>query len=238
MSDTIAKHLVLALCLLFGVASAQAAEPRDRNDVAMPKTPTELKAFYDWDGNLVVHAVGIQKGDPRLIEAERYVMTHVKPFINDAIIVDALKARNSEMNKLHQRQLDTLDIAWLDRTDPYLIDSRMNNKASDWLRKKVDELNGGPGGAKVGPIEEIFVNDDIGFNVAETDLTHDMNQGDETKYWKSVGNGPDGMVAEKIGPDGGFPHISQVSVAIKDPATGQSVGFATIGINIDRLPKK
>lgn len=232
------KYTTISLLLLIGVASAQAAEPRDRMDVTMPKSPTELKAFYDWDGNLVVDAAGSQKGDPRLIEAARYVMTHVKPFINDPIIVDAAKARNAEMNKLHQRQLDTLDIAWLDRTDPYLIDSRMSNKASEWLRKKVDALNGGPGGAKAGPIEEIFVCDDIGFNVGETDLTHDMNQGDETKYWKSVGNGPDGIVAEKVGPDGGFPHISQVSIAIKDPATGQSVGFATIGINIDKLPKK
>ena len=106
------------------------------------------------------------------------------------------------------------------------------------LRKKVDELNGAPGGAKAGPIQEIFVCDEFGFNVAETDPTHDMNQGDETKYWKSVGNGPDGVVAEKVGPDGGFPNISQVSIAIKDPATGQSVGFATIGINVDKLPKK
>jgi hypothetical protein len=235
---TVTKYAAAALCVLFGVASAQAAEPRSRKDVAMPKNPTELKAFYDWDGNLVMNAVGDQKGDSRQAAAARYVLKHVKPFINDAMIVNAVKARNTEMNKLRQRQLDTLDIAWLDRTDPYLIDSRQNNKVSDWLRKKVDELNGGSGGAKVGPIEEIFVNDDIGFNVAETDLTHDMNQGDETKYWKSVGNGPNGLVAEKIGEDGGFPHISQVSIAIKDPATGQSVGFATIGINVDKLPKE
>jgi hypothetical protein len=233
----VTKYSAIALCVLFGVASVQAAEPRDRKDVSMPKNPTELKAFYDWDGNLVMNAVGDQKGDPRQAAAARYVITHVKPFINDAMIVDLVKTRDTEMHKLHQRQLDTLDIAWLDRTDPYLIDSRQNNKVSDLLRKKVDELNGGPGGAKVGPVEEIFVNDIMGFNVAETDLTHDMNQGDETKYWKSIGNGPNGLVAEKVGKDDIFPHISQVSIAIKDSATGQSVGFATIGINVDKLPK-
>ena len=235
---SVAKYTVVALCVLFGVVSAQAAEPSGRKDVAVPKNPTELKAFYDWDGNLVLNAVGNENGDSRLAEAAHYVMTRVMPFMNDPIIVDAIKARNVEMSKLKQQQLDLLDIAWLDRTDPYLIESRMNNKASDWLRKKVDELNGGPGGAKVGPIQEIFACDEFGFNVAETDPTHDMNQGDETKYWKSVGNGPNGVVAEKIGPDGGFPNISQVSIAIKDPATGQSVGFATIGINVDKLPKK
>lgn len=232
------KYTAIVLCVLSGVASAQAAEPGDRMNVAVPKNPPELKAFYDWDGNYVVHAVGEAKGDPRQVAAAEYVVKHVKPFINDAMIVSAVKARNAEMHKLRQQQLDQMDIVWLDRTDPYLIDSRMNNKLSEWLRKKENEVNGGPGGAKVGPVQEIFVNDDLGFNVAETDLTHDMNQGDETKYWKSVGNGPDGMVAEKVHKDDIFPHISQVSIAIKDPATGQSIGFATIGINVDKLPKE
>lgn len=209
-----------ALVALFEVASAEAAE---------------LKPFYDVDGNLVLNVVGNQKGDPRLVEVEQYVMAHIKPFINDGVLVNVIKERNVEMNKLHQRQLDTLDIAWLDRSDPYIIDSRMHNKASDWLREKVNGLNGGQ---KVGPIEEIFVFDDKGFNVAETDLTHDMNQGDETKYWKSFGSGPDGVVIEAIAPDGGFPHISQVSFAINDPATGKAIGAATIGINYDHLPKQ
>lgn len=231
------KCAAVALLVVFGAASAHAAEPRDRKDVAQNGSFTELKSFYDWDGNLVLNVSAAHNGDPRQLAAAEYVMKHVKPLLNNAMVVDAIKARNAEMNKLHQRQLDTLDIAWLDRTDPYLMDSRQNNKVSDWLRKQVDQLNGGQGGAKVGPVEEIFVNDDIGFNVAETDLTHDMNQGDETKYWKSVGSGPDGIVAEKVGKDDIFPHISQVSLAIKDPATGQSVGFATVGINVDKLPK-
>ena len=119
---TIVKYGTVVLLVLFGAVSAQAAEPSGRKDIAVAKNPTELKAFYDWDGNLVLNAVGNEKGDPRLAEAAHYVITHVKPFLNGAVIVDAVKARNAEMSKLKQQQLDLLDIAWLDRTDPYLIE--------------------------------------------------------------------------------------------------------------------
>jgi hypothetical protein len=140
-----------------------------------------------------------------------------------------ISAQNAETKKLKQAQIDTLDIAWLERSDHYLIDARMNNELSVFLRKKRDEDKA--------VIQEIFVVDYKGLNVGETDLTQDYIQGDETKYWKSYGSGPDGMVVEKIAPNGGLPNVSQVSFAIKDPSSDKPIGAMTVGINYDGLSK-
>jgi hypothetical protein len=82
----------------------------------------------------------------------------------------------------------------------------------------------------------MFVMDYRGLNVAQTDLTQDYNQGDEAKYWRSYQEGPDAIFVDKVGKDGGR-NVSQVSLSIKDPATGNAIGAVTIGIDVDRLPK-
>jgi hypothetical protein len=105
----------------------------------------------------------------------------------------------------------------------------MGNELSTLLRKKRDEMKD--------VVMEIFVYDYKGLNVGQTDLTEDYNQGDETKFWKSFSSGPDGLVVEKIKPDGGRPHISQASLAIKDPESGKAIGAMTIGVDYDGLAK-
>ena len=186
-------------------------------------------AQYDWEGNLISGIAMSSTGDPRLIEVADYVNSHIKPWLNDPLIIKMINAQNAETKKLKQTQIDTLDIAWLERSDHFLIDARMNNELSTFLRNKRD--------ADKDVIQEIFVYDYKGMNVGETDLTQDYVQGDETKFWKSFGSGPDGMVVEKIAPNGGLPNVSQVSFAIKDPSTDKPIGAVTIGINYDGLSK-
>jgi hypothetical protein len=82
---------------------------------------------------------------------------------------------------------------------------------------------------------EIFVFDKKGLNVGETDLTEDYVQGDEAKFWKTYGVGPNAMFVDKVGPDGGKPHICQVSLTIKDPGTGKALGAMTVGVDTDQL---
>lgn len=122
--------------------------------------------------------------------------------------------------------IDKADIAWTDRSDKKLIDSKMNNEISTFLRTKKEGGNG--------VIFEILIFDNKGLNVGETDLTQDYNQGDEAKYWKTFGVGPDAIFVDKVGKDGGR-NISQASLAIKDPKTGAAIGAVTVGIDVDKL---
>jgi hypothetical protein len=165
--------------------------------------------------------------DARLKKVEDYVVANIKPWLGDPKVVDAVKAQNVADSKLKSADIDKMDIGWLERTDKKLIDSRMNNDLSTFLRKKKETLGN--------VVLEIFAFDNKGLNVGQTDLTEDYNQGDEAKYWKTYGIGPDAIFVDKIGPDGGKPNISQASLTIKDPASGQAIGAVTVGIDVDQM---
>ncbi len=165
--------------------------------------------------------------DARLKKVEDYVVANIKPWLGDPKVVDAVKAQNVADSKLKSADIDRMDIGWLERTDKKLIDSRMNNDLSTLLRKKKEALGN--------VVLEIFAFDNKGLNVGQTDLTEDYNQGDEAKYWKTYGVGPDAIFVDKIGPDGGKPNISQASLTIKDPASGQAIGAVTVGIDVDQM---
>jgi hypothetical protein len=159
--------------------------------------------------------------------AHDYVVAKVKPWLSDKVLVDAINARNAETSKIKTAQLDQMDIDWIKRSDKKLIDSRMHNAASDFLRAKRD--------ASKGAILEMFIFDKKGLNVAQTNMTGDFMQGDEAKYWKSYGAGPDAIFVDDVGPDGGKPHVGDVSVTIKDPKTGKKIGAITVTLDTDKL---
>lgn len=165
--------------------------------------------------------------DAQLVgQLTHYVQTNVKPWISDPIIVDAIKKQNVETSKLKDIDINKLDISWMDRSNKELIDSKMNNPVSTFLRNKKSAAND--------VIFEIFVFDKRGLNVGQTNMTQDYNQGDEAKYWKTFQVGPDAMFIDKVGKDNGR-NVSQVSLTIKDPATGEAIGAMTVGIDVDKL---
>jgi hypothetical protein len=155
-----------------------------------------------------------------------YVVTNVKPWLSDPVVVNAIKAQNIEYANLKNYEINKLDNSWIDRSDKKLIDSKMNNELSTFLKKKKETANG--------VIFEIFVFDAKGLNVGETDLTQDFNQGDEAKYWKTYQVGPDAIFVDKVENDGGKT-VSQASLTIKDPSTGKAIGAVTVGIDVDKL---
>jgi hypothetical protein len=163
---------------------------------------------------------------PHVKRVTAYALANIKPFLSDPVVVNAVKAQNAANAKLKSYEINKLDNGWMDRSAKELIDSKMNNELSTFLRKKKEAANG--------VIFEIFVVDEKGLNVGETDLTQDYNQGDEAKYWKSYGAGPDAIWVDKVGKDGGK-NVSQVSLTIKDPATGKAIGAVTVGIDVDKL---
>ena len=155
-----------------------------------------------------------------------YVVANVKPWLSDPVVVNAVKAQNIAYSNLKNLEINKLDIGWIERSNKELIDSKMNNELSTFLRKKKEAGNG--------VIFEIFVFDNKGLNVGQTDLTQDFNQGDEAKYWKTYQVGPDAIFVDKVEKDHDK-NISQASLTIKDPATGQAIGAVTVGVDVDKL---
>jgi hypothetical protein len=85
------------------------------------------------------------------------VVANVKPWLSDPIVVNAVKAQNAESAKLTNYQINKLDNGWIDRSDKQLIDSKMNNGLSAFLKKKKEVGSG--------VIFEIFVFDKKVLNV-------------------------------------------------------------------------
>ncbi len=184
-----------------------------------------------WRLAAVAAVVALELGTANAQEAHvsavtQYVVANVKPWLSDSIVVKAVVEENATNAKLTSYEINKLDNGWMDRSNKQLIDSKMNNELSNFLRGKKE--------AASGVVFEIFVFDNKDLNVGETDLTQDYNQGDEAKYWKSYGAGPDAIFVDKVSKDGGR-NISQASLTIKDPATGKAIGAVTVGIDVDKL---
>jgi uncharacterized protein YcfL len=174
----------------------------------------------------VFGASGALAEEPHVNAVTKYVVANIKPWLSHPLVVNAVKSQNIANAGLTNLEINKLDIGWIERTDKKLIESKANNELSAFLKKKKEAGNG--------VIFEIFVFDAKGLNVGQTDLTQDFNQGDEAKYWKTYGVGPDAIFVDKVAKDGGK-NISQASLTIKDPATGKAIGAVTVGIDVDRL---
>ena len=220
--------------LLPGTSCQELVEAVSRNVVNQSRSfnqeDTEMSRLSKWV--VVIASLIFGLGNATAQDAQltrrltKYVQTNVKPWLSDPVVVDSIKKQNIETAKLKDIDINKLDIVWMDRSNKELIDSKMNNALSTFLTKKKEAANG--------VIFEIFVFDNRGLNVGQTDMTQDYNQGDEAKYWKSFQVGPNAIFVDKVGKDKGR-NVSQVSLTIKDPSTGKAIGAITVGIDVDKL---
>jgi hypothetical protein len=159
-----------------------------------------------------------------------YVNANVKPWLSDPAIVDAVKAQNAANAALDQAGIDALDQKWraeVEADSHPMIDAVLANAISTFLKSKQD----GSGGT----ITEVFVTDAKGLNVGQSDVTSDYWQGDEDKFTKSFGAGPDALFVDAAEKDESTQMLqSQASMTIVDE-TGRPIGAITIGVNLDQL---
>lgn len=160
-----------------------------------------------------------------------FIEENVRPWLSDPALVDAVKAQNAANAALTQADVDALDQKWRAETESDakpMIDGVLASPLSAFLKSKQE--------ASGDLITEVFVTDNKGLNVGQSDVTSDYWQGDEAKWSKSFGAGPDGLFVDEAEKDESTQMLqSQASVAIKDPASGEAIGAVTVGINLDAL---
>lgn len=158
-----------------------------------------------------------------------YVNTKVT-WLKDPAIISAVKAQNAKNAALTEADILALDKKWraeVDAADKPTINAVLNNSASAFLKEKQ--------AASSGVISEVFVMDNKGLNVAQSDVTSDYWQGDEAKFQKSFGAGKDAIFVDGVEKDESTQALqSQVSMTLVDE-TGAPIGAVTIGINVDAL---
>ncbi|MBB5662662.1 hypothetical protein GGE68_000834 [Rhizobium leguminosarum] len=168
--------------------------------------------------------------DAKLAPISDYVTSDIKPWLNDPVIIEAIKAQNAANANLGQADIDALDKKWraeVDGSDHSMIDGVLGNALSKFLQEKKAASNG--------KIAEIFVMDAKGLNVGQSDPTSDYWQGDEGKFQKSFGAGKDAVFVDEIEKDESTQALqSQASVTISDDK-GTPIGAITVGVNVDAL---
>ncbi len=157
----------------------------------------------------------------------------IKSWVADATVIDAVRAQNKKNAGLSQDQIDKLDKQWRAETKASskpLIDSVLATVLSKHLKGVKDK------GA--GLFTEIFVMDDKGLNVGQSDVTSDYWQGDEGKWKKTFLAGPNAVFVDEVEFDESTQtYQAQISVSIADPDTGKVIGSITVGVNIELLQK-
>lgn len=159
-----------------------------------------------------------------------FVESDIMPWLSEAVVVDAVKAQNEKHASITEADIDKLDKEWRAQAKAGggdMIDAALGNDLSKFLKSKKE----GAGGK----ISEIFVMDNKGLNVGQSDVTSDYMQGDEAKWQKSYGAGPGAVFVDEIEfDDSSQAFQSQVSVTIVD-GSGAAIGAITIGVNVEEL---
>lgn len=155
----------------------------------------------------------------------------VKAWATDPVVIAAINAQNTAHASLGQADIDGMDKAWRGEVKGgggAMTAKTLGNSLSAYLKKIK--------AASAGLYTEIFVMDNKGLNVGQSDLTSDYWQGDEAKWQKTYSVGPDALHIGKISTDESSQALqSQLSMAISDPATGKVIGAITVGVNVEQL---
>lgn len=164
-------------------------------------------------------------------ELEGLTTGKIAEVLSSGVVVAAVKAQNKVTASYDQSKIDDLDRTWRAETDSYdqpMIDEVLENDLSGYLMDAQDSSDG--------LFTEIFVMDAKGLNVGQSDVTSDYWQGDEAKWKDTFGNGPGSVLIGELEQDESTQQLqSQVSVTLVDPQTGDVIGAATFGVNIEKL---
>jgi hypothetical protein len=161
------------------------------------------------------------------------VKNQIKGWTTSPAIVAAINTQNGKHAALSQANIDALDKKWRAETK-----SSAKPMINEMLGRDTSKELAGYKNESAGLFTEIFVMDNKGLNVAQSDVTSDYWQGDEAKWKKTFMVGPDGMFIDEVEFDESTQaYQAQVSLAIADPASGKAIGAITVGVNVELLPK-
>lgn len=157
--------------------------------------------------------------------AKSFLQEHVTSWINDATVIDALKAQNEKHAELDESAIIDLDKKWR-AEDQDLISATTGNALSSFLQSKQN--------ASEGMFTEIFVMDNKGLNVGQSALTSDYWQGDEAKWQQTFSIGDGAVhVSDVEFDESSQTYQVQISTTISDE--GQPIGAVTFGVDAEFL---
>ena len=165
---------------------------------------------------------------PHVRPVSAFAKSTVSNWTNDAALIVAVREQNSRNAGLSQIEIDALDQQWRaerQQDGQPLIDEVLSRPLSVMLQQLQEQSDG--------IVTEVFVMDDRGLNVGQSQVTSDYWQGDEAKWQETFLVGPDAMLIGDIEYDESTRKWqSQLSLPITDPENGAVIGAITVGIDL------
>lgn len=160
-----------------------------------------------------------------------YLENNIRSWAQSPVLVEAITRQNGETQGYSQEDIDALDRQWRaagETAETAALGQVLHNAAADFLRQQVSDSDG--------RITELFIMDAQGLNVAASDRTSDMWQGDEDKFQKTYSIGADATHFGAIELDESSRHYqAQISLTITDASTGAPIGAMTVGVDAEAL---
>ena len=166
--------------------------------------------------------------DSHEAKINQYIESQIRGWLSSDELIRAVDMQNIKHLGITSSEINRLDQRWRTerlRDNGALISSVMGNDLSAFLR--------GIKAASGGVITEIFVMDNVGLNVGQTNGTGDFMQGDEAKWKNTYLVSAGAVFIDAVEEEDGL-NISQVSLTVARPNNAR-LGAITIGINVDAL---
>ena len=163
---------------------------------------------------------------------ETAILPEITDVLGEAIVGYTISAQNARLGSLAQAEIDDLDAQWrAERQQPEqpLISAVLSNPTSTYLTRVQAH--------SLGLFTEIFIMDDKGLNVGQSNITSDFWQGDEAKFQRSYGAGADTVFVDdpEFRDDIGV-WVVQVNATVD--VDGQAIGAATFEVNLTELARR
>lgn len=155
----------------------------------------------------------------------------VKAWVSRPAVIAAIREQNARNAGLSETDIIAMDRQWRAETaadNRPMIERVLTNDLSQFLAHAKE--------AQRGVVTEVFVMDNRGLNVGQSDVTSDYWQGDEAKWQQTFLVGPDAIMIDEVELDESTQTFqSQLNMTITDEATGEVIGAITVGIDVEAI---
>lgn len=162
---------------------------------------------------------------------KRYLKSEISTWISDPTLIAAISRQNAKTRTYSQAEIEQMDTQWrvqVGTDDAPLVNAILSNSASEFLRERIYIAGGA--------ITEAILMDARGLNVAISEVTSDMWQGDEAKFQETYPKGANAAYFSDIEFDESTQRYQgQISVTVSDPQSGQIIGAITIGVDAEAI---
>ena len=165
-----------------------------------------------------------QKADPELQAEVEVRVPIVERWASDPIVVCAVREANEKPRSMSE--IEVIDAQWQE-----------THGVDDFIRAIIEH----PAAARLRELrsanpelQEAFVTDRLGANIATTNKTSDFYQGDEAKFAEAYNAGAGVVHIGKISHDESIQSFSmQIAVPVMDD--GQAIGVLVVTVNAEKL---